>query len=88
MNTGQPRIGDANFAALVESLFAKRWRITSNADLIPQTPPRQLEWAAASRLLALAGNQTGLDVQALTALLDAAGIGVAQVIGVGGSAVL
>ncbi|PRW60704.1 lipase [Chlorella sorokiniana] len=36
---GQPRVGDAAYAALIESLFHERFRIANTADIVPQLPP-------------------------------------------------
>lgn len=41
---GQPRVGDAAYATLVESLFHERFRIVNTADIVPHLPPSKV-WA-------------------------------------------
>lgn len=45
---GQPRVGDAAYAALVESLFHERFRIVNTADIVPHLPPSKV-WAEHGR---------------------------------------
>lgn len=39
----QPRVGDANFAALLESTIGERFRLVSNSEPVPHVPPTRDE---------------------------------------------
>ena len=41
---GSLRTGDANYAALIESLFTTRFRMVNNADIVTLLPPTQVKW--------------------------------------------
>lgn len=41
---GSLRVGDANYAALIENLFTTRYRIVNNADIVTALPPVKVEW--------------------------------------------
>ena len=41
---GAPRIGNQDFADLIESLIATRFRIINNADIVTAMPPRAFDW--------------------------------------------
>ena len=47
---GQPRVGDAGYAALLESLIGERFRIVNSGDPVPHLPPNAGESGSASVL--------------------------------------
>lgn len=40
-NYGQPRVGDANYAAFVNTKITEYYRTTHNKDIVPHVPPRE-----------------------------------------------
>lgn len=48
---GQPRVGDAAYATLVESLFHERFRIVNTADIVPHLPPSKQDVQDVTSLL-------------------------------------
>jgi hypothetical protein len=51
---GSLRVGDGDFAALIENLLTTRFRIVNNADLVTMVPPAKVEWI--SKFLYLLGD--------------------------------
>lgn len=41
---GQPRVGDANFAKLVQNSLGTRYRVVTNADVVTAVPPASDDW--------------------------------------------
>jgi hypothetical protein len=41
-NFGQPRVGEAHYAAFVNSVIPNYWRFTHNKDIVPHLPPMDI----------------------------------------------
>jgi hypothetical protein len=46
---GQPRVGDSNYAAFVNTKIAEYWRATHNKDTVPHVPPEALGYLHSCR---------------------------------------
>ncbi|KAL4426801.1 hypothetical protein ABPG77_006587 [Micractinium sp. CCAP 211/92] len=82
---GQPRVGDASYAALVEGYIGERFRLVSNADIAPHMPPTTHELndpaslpnllAGTAATAALNGESLLLKVAAWVIIQDQLGFG-------------